>query len=1047
MKFAPNRYLLWIAALALCVYAILAFAWVGQPPSNQEMLANVARALDIQNGWSEGHGPAWWTSNFLQGSSLAPLISHTITSLWLLVASALGGIFAGPKLGGFLCLLLAILGVYGWIRRLTASDIAAAISALAFMLTASIYVRLGGVEHMVFVTAFAVIPYVLWSATAMAERSTFFNALLFGGVLSFLLLSYGKAGALLAPALFIYLAIVILWKQRTWHVAAAPWAVVILVVSVLGVLPNLPAVREMRFATLFEIAPFQGWLRAFSLKSSLLWLDRDGLLSSGMGAAFAPTTAQGGNYLGIVPAIILGAILLLKPSSLYASVAGRACRLCIALFLFLHWLSFGPFSVLTGQLQFLKLAVMANDLAVPISWVLFLIQPWIIFSLLPKTLAGRTAIGAVLSAIYLIVPGFRLIGWLPFYADLRAPHDFSQVIGIFFLAGATGAAGYLLLQALPARFPRRIAAIAALALALADTSPYFKPFFQSAVDRQTFSDFQAAQDFLKKAPIGGWVFPLSGRYFYMLTPELSGRGLNNEAFNAYLMQRGVSQLQSIAWLSPDYLQAYLRIGGIAYILIDKKDPDLGEGVQQRFTKMLPTAFENDHFLILENPETLFPAYLAQEYVDGEIDPAEMAQVSLRLAKVGAVAVLPQDEPIPGRIGHLEKDGYVLDEKSHPTATRLEKVSPETRFGYRSITLSAMPSPGWLTLPLAYHPDWQATIGGRAAGTDQIDGAFLGVYVPQAGEKVEFRFVPPWWYGATLALSALGWLGWLGVMAAGLLPKSPFPRLKSLLDGDGISRTPVGELKMVERPAISRAVVIIPTYNEIESLPTTLSRVLAADARADVLIVDDNSPDGTGDWVRKHDLFGKRVHLLARTGKLGLGSAYRDGFKWAIERGYEACLEMDADLSHDPDDVPHLIDALNAGADLAVGSRYLNGVRVMNWSEHRLLLSTTASRYVRTVTGLPLTDATSGFKAIRTSVLRPMDWKRFKTEGYGFQVELHYFLWQAGARLVEVPIVFTERRDGKTKMTLGIAIEAALRTLQLGLATRSSAQTAKEPTNE
>ncbi len=287
---------------------------------------------------------------------------------------------------------------------------------------------------------------------------------------------------------------------------------------------------------------------------------------------------------------------------------------------------------------------------------------------------------------------------------------------------------------------------------------------------------------------------------------------------------------------------------------------------------------------------------------------------------------------------------------------------------------------------------------------------------------------------------MGWLGWVAIVAVGLLPRSPIPSLQKLLKTDGRSEGESRGAVIADRIPIRRAVVIIPTYNEIRSLPGTLAKVLEADSRVDVLIVDDNSPDGTGDWVKQQELFGKRIHLLARSGKLGLGSAYRDGFRWAIEQGYEACLEMDADLSHDPADVPRLVDALDAGADLAIGSRYLHGVRVMNWPEHRLLLSTTASRYVRAVTGLPLTDATSGFKAIRTSVLRPLDWKRFKTEGYGFQVELHYFLWQAGARLVEVPIIFTERRDGETKMTIGIAIEAALRTLQLGLATKSPNRT-------
>ncbi len=1039
------KLLRWLFPVVLL--SILAIGWIGQPPSNQEMLANVSRALDLWKGWSEGHGPAWWTSNFLQGSSLAPLISNAVTSLWLLAASALGGIFAGPKVGGLLCLLIATLGVFGWVRRLAVSEAAGMIGAFAFLLTASIYARLGGVEHMVFVTAFAVIPYVLWSATAMAERATILRALLFGGVFSFLLLSYGKAAVLLAPALFLYLAITILWKQRTWHVAAAPWLIALLVVCVLGILPNLPAIREMRFATVFEIAPFQGWLRTFSLKSNLVWLDRDGLLSSGMRPLLSVPAAQGGNYLGIVPAIILGAILLLKPSSLYSTITGKACRLCIALFLFLHWISFGPFSVLTGQLEFLKMTIMANDVAVPLSWLLFLIQPWIIFSLLPKGLAGRTGIGAALCAIYLLVPGFRLIGWLPFYGDLRAPHDFSQIIGIFFLAGATGAAGHLLFQIIPSRIPKWAVASVALLLAVVDTSAYFRPFFQSPLDRKTFTDFEDAQAFLKTAPRPGWVYPMSGRYFYLLTPHLSGRGLNTEAFTAYLMLRGMSYLQSISWLSPDYLQSYLKIGGIAYILLDKKDPDLDPEIQAKFAKLLPTVFENDHFQILENSSALFPAFMAREYVDGDVKLEEIAQASLRLAKVGSVAVLPQDEPIPGRIGRLEKDGYVLNDKTAPSATGFDIASPATRFGYRSIALPHVPGPGWLVLPLAFHPDWRVSLDGKPYTTDEVDGALLGVFVPKAGESVEFQFVPPWWYGGSLAVSALGWIGWLALVALGLLPKSPLPRLKIFLGTDG---TPDGKAIApitVDRVPIRKAVVIIPTYNEIRSLPATLGKVLTADARVDALIVDDNSPDGTGDWVKQHELFGKRVHLLARSGKLGLGSAYRDGFRWAIDQGYDACLEMDADLSHDPADVPHLLEALDLGADLAIGSRYLNGVRVMNWSEHRLLLSTTASRYVRAITGLPLTDATSGFKAIRTAVLKPLDWTKFKTEGYGFQVELHYFLWQAGAKLVEVPIVFTERRDGETKMTLGIAIEAALRTLQLGLATKSAAQTSKESNHE
>ena len=175
-----------------------------------------------------------------------------------------------------------------------------------------------------------------------------------------------------------------------------------------------------------------------------------------------------------------------------------------------------------------------------------------------------------------------------------------------------------------------------------------------------------------------------------------------------------------------------------------------------------------------------------------------------------------------------------------------------------------------------------------------------------------------------------------------------------------------------------------------------------------------------------------MHLLARSGKAGLGSAYRAGFKWALEKGYDAVVEMDADLSHDPADVPRLLAALSEGADMAVGSRYLNGIRILNWPQSRLWISTFGGWYARCFTGLPMTDPTSGFKAIRRKVLENLDWEKFTAQGYGFQVELHFFTWQSGFTIQEVPIVFTERRQGSSKMSPEIAREAAVRVLQLGL---------------
>lgn len=212
----------------------------------------------------------------------------------------------------------------------------------------------------------------------------------------------------------------------------------------------------------------------------------------------------------------------------------------------------------------------------------------------------------------------------------------------------------------------------------------------------------------------------------------------------------------------------------------------------------------------------------------------------------------------------------------------------------------------------------------------------------------------------------------------------------------------------------------------------LAEVQEKAPRADILVVDDGSPDGTAGKVKQAASFGTKIYILERPGKAGLGSAYREGFQWALQRGYDAVVEMDADLSHDPADVPRLIAALDEGVDMAVGSRYLNGIRILNWPQSRLWVSTFGGWYARLLTGLPMTDPTSGFKAIRRHVLEGLDWNQFTSQGYGFQVELHFFAWQKGFQVRELPIIFTERRQGSSKMSASIALEAAGRVLQLAV---------------
>jgi glycosyltransferase involved in cell wall biosynthesis len=223
----------------------------------------------------------------------------------------------------------------------------------------------------------------------------------------------------------------------------------------------------------------------------------------------------------------------------------------------------------------------------------------------------------------------------------------------------------------------------------------------------------------------------------------------------------------------------------------------------------------------------------------------------------------------------------------------------------------------------------------------------------------------------------------------------------------------------------RTIVVVPAYRERENLPYLVAGIFTAAPGADVLIVDDASGDGTPEWVRAHGDFEKRLFLLARPGKAGLAPALTAGCVWALENGAARIAQMDADLSHDPADLPRLLAELDE-ADLVIGSRYCEGGGVRDWSWWRLRLSRFAGSYVRFWTGLPVADPTAGFRAFRADVLRQILAKPTRCDGYGFQVEVGYAAWRAGAVLREIPIIFHERRQGSSKLSLRIIFESVLR---------------------
>ena len=222
----------------------------------------------------------------------------------------------------------------------------------------------------------------------------------------------------------------------------------------------------------------------------------------------------------------------------------------------------------------------------------------------------------------------------------------------------------------------------------------------------------------------------------------------------------------------------------------------------------------------------------------------------------------------------------------------------------------------------------------------------------------------------------------------------------------------------------KPLVVIPTYNERENIKGITAEILASSPEVEVLIVDDNSPDGSGRLADEMAAANPRVRVMHRAGKLGLGSAYIEGFKYALANGYGYVMEMDADYSHDPAEIPNFIAAMK-DSDVVVGSRYIGGVRILNWPIKRLMLSYSASIYTRLITGLNLIDCTSGFKCFKREVLEALDLGRIHSDGYSFQIEMNFLCQQKGFRLKEIPIVFTERMQGHSKMNKGIILEALL----------------------
>ena len=1017
--------------LFLTVYVvILGFGWLRQTPSQEELYADVGRFYAELRDMFAGGRINWWSPDFMQGASNSQYFLVVLPVILGNAFTVVFGEFSGGKLMGLAALYLAGIGAFFFARKTTGNTWIGFLAGLLYVTNAQILLRIASFEHIGSVFAYAFLPFIPLCFLKVAEDSSWRSAVLLALSWAAVMLSYTKLALMFLPIAAGF----VIWMIRdkpTQKLALIKGSLVALGLLLLLVLPLLlPMMREHQWVAAFSFDNFAGWQQAFSMKSFISVLDRANGLLANMRPDFVADRGQ--FYFGLVTIFSIAAVLWWARgrTEWLETRNGDLLRLFLGLTLLALWLSHGPFSAFTGLQEFLKGSIKAPDWIAALVWLMTIVPLVVIYLILPRT-PRRGLWAALLIIVYLFVPGFVLVEKLPIYQDIRAPWGFWET-GFLCIAMAAAIAIHQLFHALIEKRDRLVVAGLLGVILLLDASAYFSKFFAPGLPAQTFSDFDRSQDYLKTSLIEGRVYPMSGRYFYLRTPMQSGRGLNSEAAWSHFQMRGMRALVNGANSSPTAMQTYMRVAGISHVLLDKKDPFTPPEIQNAFAQAYPTGFDSEYIRVLENKDSLAPAFIAREYIAMDPDTEEMASAFLDAAgRVNAVPIElgPNERNFPFLAGTgSTASGIQISQKyAQGPGAAFERVpySLPRKDPSKMVFDPFGDRKGWLVVTEAWHPDWRAYSDGAQLPVFKAFGGLMAVPLGRTNGPIEFVFTPPRWYDLAVWVSGLSWAGVLGMLLIMPLPFIP-KRWKDWWTGAN-KKAPV-----ITPPAtpVNKAVVVIPTYNERESIGKALDLVLNLPRKVDVLVVDDGSPDGTAQLVRSRPEFNKRVFLLEGTEKAGLGTAYRRGFQWALKNGYEAAIEMDADLSHDPADIPKLLEALEKGAHIAVGSRYLGGISVLNWPQSRLFISTFGGFYVRTLTALPMSDPTSGFKAIRAEVLRDLDWNKVQAEGYAFQIELHHTAWKQGYAIKEVPIVFTERREGDSKMSTAISIEAAWRVLRL-----------------
>jgi Bacterial membrane protein YfhO len=740
---------------------VVGIVWLFKGPTDQELLANAAKALDF-HPWS-----GWWSASFLGGASQAPGLTTLFSYLLLKAFIAPFGAIVGSKLAALLAALIGGLGVSVFLNRWTNDARAAWLGGVAYILGPQMALRLGANEHLPVVFAMVFAPWVLWSLLRLATKPSWHEPLILALLSAGMTLTFTKLAVVFAPMALLFALHLLLGKDADERRDFLTGLGRALLLSIpLAVIPLLPTLREVAWLALFKFDPFAAWQQNFSLNSALSWFDRGNFLQQGMPVGF--TADMGGFYVGLI-ALLVG-ILALKLSldqeegDHFNSRLVGALKVTFFGLLLTTWLSAGPRSLVQGLLEFLKSATGASDLVIPLFWLVSVGQCVLLWVIWPRH-AYRDYVRIAVLLIYLLVPGFRVLELFPFAHDIRAPWSVWQVCGSLVVAVLFGVAGSIVL----ARFSGKKKSAGGLALLLVlllsgDYSVYLLRYASGTLPQGTYPAFEQICAQMRQLPYNGNVYPLSGRYFYLQIPQLTGKSIEQEAFNSYFGLAWRRQMQGVIMSSGDAIRDGLSVLGCGYVFLDKQDPNTPQDLQNAFRGIFPVVLENEFFAVLGNPGSLAPGFLAKDFVILPPESYAMAPAILQLMVKNIIALEMKgvNPSIAGFAGQAKSQNQLellpkYQAQAGAPFVRLPLDGSSTADGQTLNYHLPENFSGWLVSTMAYHPDWTVTIDGKPSQTTRAEAALLGTYVPNGSHEVVFRFKAPAWYSLSLFLGALSWI--------------------------------------------------------------------------------------------------------------------------------------------------------------------------------------------------------------------------------------------------------------------------------------------------